>query len=531
LNNTVLKLDDELMRRFICDGVLVIDSGMDDALHETIRVKGESVNRSFPDIGGNILPAVSELQQVLDAPPIKGALQSILGEDYMLHPSKMLVPSEPLKPEERNIEMRGDEEGLPQGENSRSFTYWHKDTSGPRGRARYHVPRFVFVYYFPQDTPFEMGPTRVIPGSQYQDHLSKADHAFAYVPDQVRAGTCIIAALDIDHAGMSNLTDQTRYMYKFTFMRTRNPQSPSWNGGDGEWQPPEHKLGGYQHPETWTYMWNWLRGIRPGSTEPAGNIEEHVGNLNSYDQQKRLAAIYSLGTMGEPALDPLVNSLLSVAGKDRIEPAYTQQAGGKFVPNGDPRVRRWLEGGYIFQDEAFALGCLGGIAVGPLIRLLDNADPWIQMNAAFALGEIGSTADQAIPRLAEMLDDPNSRVVRAVLEAIACIGSNTKAALPALEKLLRRDRSSWNEDMKLAFLPGDQIHVSAVQALLLSDIDPAEVEDLMVELLEKPSATVTVPTIALEFLIRHGSDQSTRHAISYLQAHRWDDTKPQANVS
>ena len=153
------------------------------------------------------------------------------------------------------------------------------------------------------------------------------------------------------------------------------------------------------------------------------------------------------------------------------------------------------------------------------------------MNAAFALGEIGGTADQAIPRLAEMLDDPNSRVVRAVLEAIACIGSNTKAALPALEKLLRRDRSSWNEDMKLAFLPGDQVHVSAVQALLLSDIDPAEVEDLMVELLAKPSATVAVPTIALEFLVRHGSDKSMRHAISYLQAHRWDDMKRPADVS
>lgn len=124
-----------------------------------------------------------------------------------------------------------------------------------------------------------------------------------------------------------------------------------------------------------------------------------------------------------------------------------------------------------------------------------------------------------------MLDDPDHRVVRAVLEAIACIGTNTKAALPAIEKLLRTDRASWKEDVELASLAGDQIHFNAAYALLLSDIDPAEIEDLMIELLERPAPNVTVPAVALEFLIRHGSDKSIRHAIAYLQVHRWDDTK------
>jgi HEAT repeat protein len=523
LNDSALKLNDEQMRQFICDGVLIIDSGMDDSLHETIRVKGEAINRRLSEIGANILPAVSELQRVFDAAPIKGALQSILGEDYMLHPQRLLVPSEPLEPKDRNIELRGDEEGMPQGENSRSYTYWHKDTSGPRGRARYHVPRYLYLFYFPQDTPVKMGPTRVIPGSHYQDHLSKEDHSFAYVPDQIHAGTCILASIDIEHAGMSNLTDQTRYMYKFTFTRTSNPMAPSWDGGNGDWRPPESILGRYEHPETWSYMWNWLRGNRSGGTEPACNIAEHIGNLNSFDQQKRLAAIYSLGAMGEPALQPLLNSLLSLVGQNRIEPPYVQQADGKFVTKGDPRERRWTEGGYIFQDEAYALGCLGEIAVDPLNNLLDHPDPWIRINAAFALGEIGSAAGRAIPTLSAMLDDPDHRVVRAVLEAIACIGMNTKSALAAIERLLDRDRASWDDDMELASLPGDQIHINAAYALLLSDIDPAEIEDLMIELLERPAANVTVPAVALEFLIRHGGDKSFRHAISYLQAHRWYD--------
>jgi hypothetical protein len=35
--------------------------------------------------------------------------------------------------------------------------------------------------------------------------------------------------------------------------------------------------------------------------------------------------------------------------------------------------------------------------------------------------------------------------------------------------------------------------------------------------------TLTVPAVALEDLTRHDGDKSIRHAISYLQAHRWDD--------
>jgi len=35
--------------------------------------------------------------------------------------------------------------------------------------------------------------------------------------------------------------------------------------------------------------------------------------------------------------------------------------------------------------------------------------------------------------------------------------------------------------------------------------------------------TLTVPAVALEDLTRHDGDKSIRHAISYLQVHRWDD--------
>mgnify|MGYP001177312712 CR=1 FL=1 len=521
---SAIRLNDEQMRRFICDGVLVLDSIPDASFHQTIFDKVQYVNVQDPDVWFNILPRVSELQQVLDSPTIKGALQSILGNDYMLSPHRLSTPSEPLAPEERNLELKGYESGTPVGEGSRSFTVWHKDKLH---HTRYHVPRFLFLFYFPQDTPAERGPTRVIPGSHYCDHITEADHRFAFVPDQIKAGSCLLTAIDIEHAGMSNLTDQTRHMIKFNFMRTRNPEEPSWDGGASDWQPPAEHLGRFQYPETWSYVWDWMRGISKTGFRPAKDVDRHLASLNGTNQQARLAAIYSLGAMGEPTLEPLISGLLSVAGQNRIQPhSYSQKEDGSFGPDGDPLERRWVDGAHIVQDEAYALSCLGEIAIDPLVQLLDHEDPWIVVNAAFALGEIGSPAARAMPKMAEILDTSDDRIIRAVLEAIACISSNTIPALPAISKLLRMPRDSWgvNPQVRREII-GDKIHLNAMNALALSDLYIADMEDLLIEVLEKPASDIDTPATALEILVRSGSPRSIRYAIRYLQAHRWDDTR------
>lgn len=89
---STIRLDDEQMRRFIGDGVLLLDSVADPDLHQKILDKVRCVNVQDSDVRNNILPRVSELQQILDAPAIKGALQSILGDDYMLSPYRLSVP-------------------------------------------------------------------------------------------------------------------------------------------------------------------------------------------------------------------------------------------------------------------------------------------------------------------------------------------------------------------------------------------------------------------------------------------------------
>ena len=161
-----IRLNDEQVRRFICDGVLVLDSGLAPEVHRDIYDKIQWNNTREFNMGNNVLPRIAELQQVLDAPAIHGALQSILGDDYMLHPHRFMHASEPLDESDRNLSLNGSEHGAPMGKGSSGNSCWHQDGQIPMSRAgAITCLRLAMILYFPQDTPAERGPTRVIPGT------------------------------------------------------------------------------------------------------------------------------------------------------------------------------------------------------------------------------------------------------------------------------------------------------------------------------------------------------------------------------
>ena len=103
MKNQSNRLDYEQVRRFICDGVLVLDSGVERSVHDKIYDKIQWNNTREFNMGNNVLPRVAELQQIIDAPAIQGALNSILGDDYILHPHRFMHASEPLPESERNL--------------------------------------------------------------------------------------------------------------------------------------------------------------------------------------------------------------------------------------------------------------------------------------------------------------------------------------------------------------------------------------------------------------------------------------------
>ena len=524
------RLDDEQVRRYICDGVLVLNSGLEREVHQQIFDKLEWNAEHEFYMGNNVLPRIAELQQILDAPVIHGALTSILGDGYILSPHRSRHVSQPLDEAERELMLTGSEHGAPMGEGSSGNSAWHQDGHIPMSRARYHVPRVAMILYFPQDTPAERGPTRVIPGTQLQPYLRKSDYPYAFVADDIKAGTCLLIDFDIAHAALSNLTDSTRYMIKFIFLRTRNPVQPNWNGGEGEWQPPKTRLGQFDHTRAWSYIWDWMRGApRFAKADASGSneIPRLIGLLNGTDQPARLAAIYELADMGADAIGPLTESLLTNAGQEReFTCQYQLDKYGEYVPIGDPNERRWNDVAYTLQDEAYALGAMGEVAVPPLMQLLEHEDSWIRINVAFALGEIGAPAACAVPHLAKLLDHELHQVARAGLDAMACIGENMHVALPAIRRLLTVDNPAWQEGMLAGQRYGEVgVRFNALCALLNSDIDMDEVDDLMVACLDNVNGYVQA--LAVEALTRPRDSEvrpGLRHALDYLKAHRWDHT-------
>ena len=525
------RLDDEQVRRFICDGVLVLDSGLEPGVHREIFDKLEWNAEHEFYMGNNVLPRIAELQQILDAPVIHGALQSILGEGYVLSPHRSRHVSEPLDEAERKLMLDGSEHGAPMGEGSSGNSAWHQDGHIPMSRARYHVPRMAMILYFPQDTPVERGPTRVIPGTQLQPYLRRSDYPFAFVADDIKAGTCLLIDFDIAHAALTNVTDSTRYMIKFIFLRTRNPVGPSWNGGELEWQAPKARLGQYDHSKTWSYIWDWMRGAPRLATRNAAagsnEIPRLIGLLNGTDQPDRLQAIYELADIGTDAIGPLTDSLLTNAGQEReFTCQYQLDKYGEYVPIGDPNERRWNDVAYTLQDEAYALGAMGEVAVQPLKELLAHEDAWIKINAAFALGEMGAAAACAVPDLAKLLDHELHQVARAGLDAMGCIGTNIGVAVPAIRRLLTVDNPAWQEGMRAGQRYGEVgVRFNALCALLNSDVDMDEVDDLMVSCLGNVNGYVQALAVEALTRPRTGEDRpGLRQALHYLRAHRWDHT-------
>ena len=89
MHDTALKrLSDEQVRTFIANGHITLQPDLPAAFHREmfdrfVEIIGDD-NDHNP--GNNLLPLVPELQLVFDDPVIRGALTSVLGADYMMHP-------------------------------------------------------------------------------------------------------------------------------------------------------------------------------------------------------------------------------------------------------------------------------------------------------------------------------------------------------------------------------------------------------------------------------------------------------------
>lgn len=414
------KLTDAQMRDFIVNGYLTIKTDLPPSFHETIYRKTQEYTAKEGNLGNNILPRVPELQAIFEEPAVRGAFTSILGENYAMHSHRHPHQNRP----------HSDGQGF------------HKDSYWGYQKVRHHRPRWAMAFYYPQDAPLEMGPSAILPGTQYYSTRITENNEGELALSGA-AGTLTIIHFDLWHRGMANLTDKTRYMMKFQFIRMDAPRTPEWNVTDPHWKLEDTDQATPPHQNTWRHVWNWIAGASNGhSTPPSnGNIAQHVTALGNDDAAIRASAADELGMLGESAADTI--PYLIQALRDDYEPVRLNAAYA-LGSIGEPAVSQLIE---TLGDEnpptrrmaAYALAAAGTAAVPLLTEALQHTDDAVRVEATYALAQIGVDAEPAIPDLMQRTKDDSVEVRRYLAEAFGSIGPAAAPAVPVLCDMLEND--------------------------------------------------------------------------------------------
>lgn len=514
-------LDDEAVRTFIANGFLRLAPDVPAQVHAEVDAALRQACEHEAWYGNNILARVPQMHAVLDCPVVRGAVTSLAGAGYYLHPHCAVHTSTPANMDTHGIDPAAD--GPPMGKGSRAGSGWHQDAQSPLSRARHHVPRYLIGFYFPHETPLPMGPTRMQAGSHLFANpvaLGAERPGPAVVFEAVPAGSFFLVHFDMVHAGFPNRTDHTRYMVKFVFVRTRRPAAPSWRNASREWSRPAECRPAFDLPATWGHIWRWMRGEQPPCRGADAAVAQ--GQQAGASEPARLERIYAGGVA--PAA--LADALLACAGRDKHQRCLAQGPEGVPMARDDTRgyPRRWNERAVVMEDAAYALAACGEAALATLHGLAAHDDPWVRINAAFALGEIGASA--SAPALVPLLDSRHQQVVRQALDALGAIGVGLAPALPRIARLLAERNGDWQEEQVLRGWTGeDQVRLNAALALLAgvaANENHAAIEPIAAAALGDKNGYVSA--VATEILIRIGTLSAQRAALRFLAERRWDDT-------
>ncbi|MFM7120416.1 MAG: HEAT repeat domain-containing protein, partial [Gammaproteobacteria bacterium] len=211
----------------------------------------------------------------------------------------------------------------------------------------------------------------------------------------VPAGSVVILHYDLVHRGTRQGpgTPAARYMYKFSFLRTREP---------GPSQPQRHRIHPAEpktdaadsatdpaaYPAAWALR--WLRGEPEPCIPSAAQVDIWLNGLRSPEEPVRRAAGFALGAAGH-----------TPSSGDHPISDHALQGLAQATTDSDVRVRRMA---------AFALGETRRIepaAVAALTSALGDPDDLVRSNAATALGSllrVGALPESVTDALLERLD-------------------------------------------------------------------------------------------------------------------------------
>ncbi len=458
-------LTDGQMRDFIQNGYLLVQPGLPPEFHQDIYSRVDSVFETEGNPGNNIIARIPAIQDVFEDAVVDSALTGVLGPNYYMHPH-------------RHCHYR------PPGGEGQTL---HKDGFS----RRRHRTRWILAMYYPQETTVDMGPTGVVPGSQYYN--TEFGSAMAdEVPLPVPAGSVAIVNYDIWHRGMANTSDKKRYMIKLLFLRMEEPVAPSW---DSRSTDSNDSTG--DEDVVHAGLWSWHQGAnRPASANGAEfkSVSGLLDKLVTTPEPECIDAAYKLGEIGTAAVPALIDSLKADHG--HVEPIEEVSYGRL------PKAARSEE---VRRNISYALTQVGAPAVRALTEAAGHADWWVRDTAVETLGDIGIADKDATHALASALTDQSLQVRRHAAEAIGIAGRPDTAGVSLLIDALQCPDDELRRNSALALAKTGELAAQAVPALegALRDTDRY------------------VRGYAVEALRRIGTPEAQQVLIDDLMTSRW----------
>ena len=431
-------LNDSQMQQFIVNGYVTVKADFPRPFHQSVYAQAQKIFSALGNPGNGILPAIPELADLFSHPAVTGALTSILGPGYAMHPHRHCHLTPPRQSAQRH----------------------HQDSYEDDQNVRHHRTRWAMAFYYPQDVTVDMGPTSVLPASQYytsRDQAEKQEEVLLCG----EAGAVTIVHYDLWHRATTNRSDRNRFMMKFLFCRMEEPAAPSWNCSNPLWRD---LAAADDLPRLWQSVWNWHLGnealplqqtdVNAGkwtSSAEKQHVDEDKGPLEA----ARLERVYRLSSQGQEGSAELLKML--------EEEASAMLDDNLAAPHTNPSQ--------LFS--AFGLSAQGAAAVPYLLKLL-RSDKWpLRAAAADILGDIGLPAAPAVSRLTDSLKDESEWVRRNATEALGNIAS--PEAVHRLATLLTDDSCSTvrhNASLALAKIGREAENVRPSLIRALEDANP-----------------------------------------------------------
>ncbi len=463
-------LDDASVRQFLIDGSIQVRAEFPDDIHGRLYSGLEQLFATG-NPGNNILPQLPELAAIYDHPAVRGALTSLLGPGYFMHPHRYCHLHQPGSSDQN----------------------WHKDDYIYDWNVRHHRFRWVMAFYYPQDVTDDMGPTSTMPGRQHHNSISDPDPQKATENACLHsgpAGTVTIVNFDSWHGRATNHSDRKRYMLKFMFARMREPTAPAWNCSELDWNSSSPA-------PLQRSVWNWLT-CRPSVAKrdrSTGDPDRQalLCDLEHEEEERSLTAAYEIATLGASAVPELVETLKRQVATATVEhsPANPKGANPADV------------------SALHALCAVGQEAVPAMIDLLSpDSDSLTRCAGAAVLGNLGPAAAESADALAAAMEDSDAIVRRNAAEALGTVGVFTDKTADALVKSVAdEDRMvRWNGLLAIARLGAamsedtDERIDDAVPAICAALSDPDRYARFYAELALQQIATPRAQSMLINHL-------------------------------